>query len=182
MLMTTLDDAIQLLPPSLKQMLGNSRWHDDGSGLACAIENCTAKCVVDGSFHPEYNLDTAAWVFDDGFDGLQAAGCSRAVGDKHDMCSYRAKLFGIYLALQVTTVVCKHFRISSDTIEIRCDNTEALRKGLAELYFPSIQHKKLIRYGQYIHCDKSFQLIFYFVMFEVTRMMTTKLYWIVGLT
>lgn len=140
-LATTIQGAIRLLPPSLKQMLENSRWCDDGFGLASAIENNTAICVVDGSFHPEYGFGTAAWVFDNGLDEIQATGCSRAVGEVKFMCSYRAELFGIYLALQTTLLICKQFDIIDGGIEIGCDNTEAIRKGLAELYFPSIQHK-----------------------------------------
>ena len=57
------------------------------------------------------------------------------------MCSYRAELFSIYLALQTTFLICKQFDIIDGGIEIGCDNTETIRKGLAELYFPSIQHK-----------------------------------------
>lgn len=140
-LATTINGAIRLLPPSIKQMLESIRWCDNGSCLIFALESGTAMCVVDGSFHPDYGFGTTSWVFDNSFDSIQATGRSRAIGELRFMCLYRAELFGIYLALQTTLLVCKHFEITDGAIEIGCDNVEAISKGLAELYFPIIQHK-----------------------------------------
>ena len=117
-LVTTIDDAIRLLPPGLKQMLKSSNWRDDDSLFVDAIIHSTALCVVDGSFHPEYGIGTAPWVIDSGYEEIVATGCSRAVGDHAYMCLYRAELFGVYLALHATLLVCKHFGINNGAIEI----------------------------------------------------------------
>ena len=115
-LVTAIDDTIRLLPLSLKQMLKSSNWKDDDSLFADAIIHSTAICVVDGSFHPEYRIGTASWVIDSGYEEILATGCSRAVGDPAYMCSYCAELFGIYLALQTTLLVCKHLGINNGSI------------------------------------------------------------------
>ena len=136
----TIESAIQRAHPSLKQMLEKGRWSDDGHGMALALAAGTGRCVVDGSFHPEHKIGTAAWVLDDGDDNIQSTGSSRAFGNPTDMSSYRAELFGIYMALNLVHLLCNQFHITDGAIEIGCDNIVAIQKGLAEQFYPSIQH------------------------------------------
>jgi len=137
----TIESAILRSHPMLQQMLRDSRWIDDGHSMAMAIAAGSGRCVVDGSFHPDYKIGTAAFVFDDGDDAVQASGCSRAFGDPNEMSSYRAELFGIYMALNTTHLLCQQFQITSGAIEFGCDNITAIQKGLAELFYPNIQHR-----------------------------------------
>ena len=137
----TIESAILCSHPMLKRMLKGSRWIDDGHTMAHAIAAGAGRCVEDGSYHPDYKIGTAAFVFDDGADLVQASGCSRAFGNPNDMSSYSAELFGIYMALNITHLLCQQFHITTGAIEFGCDNIVALQKGLAELFYPSIQHQ-----------------------------------------
>ena len=136
-----LDSTLDKEMKNIQRLLQGGRWLDDGQSLVAAILASKARCVADGSFHPQYEIGTTAYVFDDGRDNIIGMGGHRVPGPKSSQCSYRSELFGIYLSLLIIQQVCQKHNIQSGGITIGCDNISALDKSLAEQFFPSIQHK-----------------------------------------
>ena len=125
----------------VSKLLSSGRWLNDGKDLVNAIRERRAVCVADGSYHPEFLIGTAGYVFDDGLSSVIGTGGHRVPGPCSSQCSYRSELFGVYLSLLTVKVLCDKYNVNSGQITIGCDNLGALDKGLREQFFPSVQHK-----------------------------------------
>ena len=125
----------------VSHLLSSGRWLRDGEALVDAIRKKEAICVSDGSFHPEFLIGTAGYVFDDGHNSVIGIGGHRVPGPDSSQCSYRSELFGLYLSLLTIKILCAKYDVQSGKITIGCDNIGALDKGLQAQFFPSIQHK-----------------------------------------
>ena len=109
------------------------------------IERNEAIIVVDGSFLPDSNIATAAWVFA-GPDGpIQGVGYTRHPdGDydydyDYDYDSYRAQIFGLCMALVVRQAVCTMRPDLAGSVTLSCDNDTALRQGIEYNLWPKVQ-------------------------------------------
>ena len=125
----------------ISKLISSGRWLRDDLTLAEAITRYVAICVSDGSFHPEFQIGTAGYVFDDGDNSVVGMGGHRVPVPPQSQCSYRSELFGIYLVLLTVKVICEKYNILQGRLTIGCDNIGALDKGLREQFFPSVKHK-----------------------------------------
>ena len=102
---------------------------DNGTALANAIEQKRCRIVCDGSYHPDFETATMAVIIED-FAGIPLGrGYCRVPGPKSAQNSYRAELFGIYVALTTVEAVIKKNTVLSGQLEIHCDNLWAVNKA-----------------------------------------------------
>ena len=84
--------------------------------------------VSDGSYHPEFQIGTSAWVI------TSATNTSRRVyadnlvpGQPHVQCPHRSELCGLIGAVRHIKLLCQQNDITDGQIEIACDGLEAFK-------------------------------------------------------
>ena len=58
-----LDSTLDRDMKNIQRLLQGGRWLDDGQSLVAAVLASRARCVADGSFHPQYEIGTTAPMF-----------------------------------------------------------------------------------------------------------------------
>ena len=69
--------------------------------------------VSDGSYHPDYQHGTAAWVICNRQQTAQVLGNNLTPGDKTSQCSHRSELSGLIGVVKHINDICSRYNITS---------------------------------------------------------------------
>ena len=84
--------------------------------------------VSDGSYHPDYQVGTSAWVITSSTDTTRRIYADNIVpGDRHIQCPHRSELCGLIGAVQHIQQICKNNNINEGRVALACDGLEAYK-------------------------------------------------------
>ena len=84
--------------------------------------------VSDGSYHPEHQVGTSAWVITSEEDTTRRIyGDNVVPGDNHIQCPHRSELTGLLGAVRHIEKLCQQYNITNGQVEIACDGMEAYK-------------------------------------------------------
>ena len=137
---TTYYAAIDKFDEAIRGWMEHSFFHDpELNNCMTLIEHHQALLVVDGSFLPDSNIATAAWVLAGPSGPMHGVGYAWLSDGHYDNDPYRAEIFGLCMALVVVQAICTLRPDLTGSITLSCDNDAALRQGIEYNIWPKVQ-------------------------------------------
>jgi len=113
-----------------RSWMKNTTYHNTYEGwIAEQLQTEEGIIIVsDGSYHPNYEIGTSAWVIT----SLQnttkrLCGDNAVPGDTYVQCSHRSELCGLIGAVNHINDICKKYNIQHGKAELACDGMEAYK-------------------------------------------------------
>ena len=103
-------------------------------------ENKKVIAVSDGSFHPDLQHGTAAWVIRTEDDNRIITGNNLVPGDRAAHCSHRSELSGLIGTIHHLNTICTQHNITQGSVELGCDGEDAYRTATRYMYTSSSKH------------------------------------------
>ena len=123
---STLEDAIDQLPPSTHWAVRRFDSTDNGAHVARAIRAGTAIALSDGSFKDQFG--TSAIIIEAKDSAHNIITVNVVLGNPEDQGSFQSKLAGLFGQVILVNIIGAIHHISQGAIECGCDGKVALEK------------------------------------------------------
>ena len=97
----------------------------------------TIEAVSNGSFHPDLQHGTSAWVLCDPISGKTVYGNNLVPGPRSAQCAHRSKLCGLISVVKHVEQLCQQHQVTQGQIEVGCDGEAAYLAATRYNYQPT---------------------------------------------
>ena len=99
------------------------------------------RMVSDGSYHPDFNIGTAAVVLEDTDGTTLLSTYLKTPGAGDDINAFRSELAGAYAACLIIDIIATHFKCEAVPVTLGCDNETTVFTALQSSYYSPIMVK-----------------------------------------
>ena len=116
-------------------MVQNTHQHTNESVISRALlQGNKLMTVSDGSFLPDLQHGTAAWIIQSENSTKSISGNNIVPGSKEAQFSHRSEICGLIGAIHHVNTICHRFNIRKEKVELGCDGEEAFKMATRHRY------------------------------------------------